>query len=164
MVVEAQLGEREALERLVRAWHGPVHRFLRSRLPDGAEVGDASQEVWLRALRGLPRLEERARFAGWLFGIARRVLVDRLRQRSRRRIDPEAAVDTATAADVEDELDLDALRAGLERLPAPDRAAIQLYHLDGLSIEESAAVLDVPPGTVKSRLHRARRTLERMIR
>jgi RNA polymerase sigma factor (sigma-70 family) len=78
LVVRAQLGERAALAELVARWQAPVWTYVR-RMLDAGRADDVSQEIWLAVIRGLPRLREPARFAPWLFTIARRSVVERLR-------------------------------------------------------------------------------------
>ena len=79
LAVRCQLGERQALDALVARWHLPLWKYAR-RLTGGEEAADdVVQDVWLRILRGLPGLREPARLRPWIFGIARRVLMDRLR-------------------------------------------------------------------------------------
>ena len=78
LVVRAQLGERDAFADLVRAWHDPLTSYVR-RMLDAGRADDVVQEVWLAVVRGLPRLRDPARFPPWLFSIARRVVINRLR-------------------------------------------------------------------------------------
>jgi len=165
IVVRCQLGERPAFEELVERWHVGLWRYVRRMVERDEQAEEVVQETWLRALRELPRLREPARFAPWFYGIARRVLMDRLRQKHAHLIedtDPEdLAVDIeAPAFDAED---VARLRDGVLRLPLAEREALTLFYLEGLSIHEVAEVVDAPEGTVKSRLHRARRMLRRVI-
>jgi RNA polymerase sigma-70 factor (ECF subfamily) len=77
LVVRCQLGEREAFAELVRAWHPAVERYVGRML--GGPADDVVQEVWLAVVKGLPRLRQPDRFAPWLFTIARRAVMNRLR-------------------------------------------------------------------------------------
>ncbi|WP_083972397.1 RNA polymerase sigma factor [Actinoplanes awajinensis] len=78
LVVRCQLGERPAFAELVRAWHPAVERYVGRML--GAPDDDVVQEIWLAVVRGLPRLRQPDRFAPWLFVIARRAVMNRLRE------------------------------------------------------------------------------------
>ena len=81
LVLRCQLGEREAFDPLIAKWHPLLWRYSVRLTNDVDAAADVVQEVWLRVLRGLPALRDAARFRAWLFGIARRVLMDRLRVR-----------------------------------------------------------------------------------
>jgi RNA polymerase sigma-70 factor (ECF subfamily) len=112
-------------------------------------------------LRGIASLREPARVRPWLFGIARRVAMDRLRRQYVRAADTDAVLDDIAApeADATLESDLATLESKLETLPLRERETLALFYLRELSIEEIAALLAVPAGTVKSRLFRARQLL-----
>ncbi len=122
---------------------------------------DLLHETFVQALRRADRLGDAASPRAWLFGIARRVGLASLR---RRRMAPlPADVPLAPAAEVDDRLD--GLRRAVAALPQPQREAMELRLVDGLSYEEIAGVLDVPVGTVRSRLHGAvQRLREEMLR
>jgi len=112
-------------------------------------------------------LRQDARLAPWLYTIARRAAMNHYRGRY--------AHDAAPAADIEsheptsnrdEQLDVDnaeLIHFGLGRLPLPEREILTLYFLDDLSIAEIATVLEVPAGTVKSRLSKARGSLRRIL-
>jgi RNA polymerase sigma-70 factor (ECF subfamily) len=114
-------------------------------------------------LRGINRLREASRFRPWLFGIARRVLMDRLRAQYAApvvaEIDEEAIGSIELVDPASDDLDL--LNEELERLSAIERDVLTLFYLQELSLAEIADVMSVPIGTVKSRLFRARNLLKR---
>jgi len=166
LAIRCQLGEPGAFDALVDRWHPPLCAYV-ARLGADDAAADLVQDVWLRVLRALPRLRDPARFAPWLFGIARRAAIDRLRRRYAEPpsvpLDDDAA---ASAGDDPDDADdgasaeaLAAMHDELARLPLVEREALALFYLRELTIEQLADVLAVPPGTVKSRLHRARRRL-----
>jgi len=157
LIVRCRLGERAAFAELVRAWHEPVWNYVRRMLgPDRAE--DVTQEVWLAVFRGLPRLREPDRFAPWLFTIARRAVVDRLRAEYAQPEEP-LADDTAAPDGTDLVVDRSALGDLLAGLPAREREVLILFYLDDLPLQVCAEICAVPVGTVKSRLNRARRLL-----
>ncbi|MGV9376125.1 RNA polymerase sigma factor [Nonomuraea sp. NPDC003707] len=156
LVVRAQLGERAALAELVERWRVPVWTYVR-RMLDAERADDVSQEVWLAVIRGLPRLREPARFAPWLFTIARRSVTDRLRSQYARE---ELAGRAVVAEDpVEAVVDRAELVSALSELPVLEREILVLFYLEDLSVEDCAQICRIPAGTVKSRLNRARRLL-----
>ncbi|MFG1818544.1 RNA polymerase sigma factor [Kribbella sp. NPDC049174] len=156
VVVRAQLGEREAVAELVRGWHEPVWGYVRRMLGRDDVADDVSQEVWLAVVRGLPRLTEPERFAAWLFTIARRSVVNQLRGQYAEHPQPLSYDEPDPADQVVDRVDV---RRLVDKVPVVEREVLVLFHLEDLSLEECAEVLAVPVGTVKSRLHRARRML-----
>ena len=160
LVVRCQLGERQAFDELIDRWHAPLWKYARRLSGSDDAAHEVAQDVWLRVLRGIHRLRDGARLRAWLFGIARRALMDRLR--AQYAAPAVADVDVATiAADDDPALadDLEALQQELERLPVIEREVLTLFYLKELSLAEIADVLGVPAGTVKSRLFRARRLL-----
>ncbi len=165
LVIRCQLGERAAFSALYERWATPLARHLARVTGEGAAVDDLCQEVWLRVLGGLGRLREPARFRGWFFGIAHRVLMDRLRSRYA------APVDVAlTDVELRESDDVDAswqatreLESGLAALTPIERGVIDLFYLQELSLSEIAETLGIPLGSVKSRLFRARAQLRRVL-
>ncbi|MFE3496786.1 RNA polymerase sigma factor [Streptomyces sp. NPDC059175] len=161
LVVRCQLGEREAFRELVAIWHTPLRRYLQGMVDSVHLADDLAQEAWVAVIRGLPRLRQPERFASWLFIIARRTITDHLRQAYKA---PETALDeSATAVVADDELGgvltTIQIEAGLAALPPFEREVLILFYLQDLPLTACAEVLSVPAGTVKSRLHRARRML-----
>lgn len=161
LAIRCQLGERAAFEELIRRWNDPLWRYVRRIAGEDDGAADLVQEIWLRVIRGMSRLREPARLRPWLFGIARRVAMDRLRQRYA--APPLADVDALDAVPGPEpgtlDDDLDALDHELGRLPILEREVLTLFYLQELSLAEVADVLAVPTGTVKSRLFRARQLL-----
>lgn len=158
LVVRAQLGERAALAELVARWRMPVWTYVR-RMLDAERADDVSQEVWLAVVRGLPRLREPARFAPWLFTIARRSVTDRLRSRYAQSEEGVNPGDLVVEDPVEAAMERAELVGALSGLPVLEREILVLYYLEDLSVEDCAQICRVPAGTVKSRLSRARRLL-----
>jgi RNA polymerase sigma-70 factor (ECF subfamily) len=117
------------------------------------------QEAWLRVLRGIARLRDPERLRAWLFGITRRVVMDRLRA-SYSEPAMVAIEDVDIAEDARDLADdVSAMHEELNQLPLLEREALVLFYLRELTLAELADVLGVPIGTIKSRLFRARHSL-----
>jgi len=166
LVVSSRAGSRAAFEELARRWTPRLVRYAARALGPGrvsAEaVHDVVQETWLGAVRGLRRLDDPARFPAWIYSIATRKCADAVRAAVRRRrfdasLDTSAATAGSEGADEWGRsLDLD---GAIARLPDGERSVVYLYYGEDLGVTEIAAVLGVPSGTVKSRLHHARQTL-----
>ncbi len=165
LAIRCQLGEPAAFDELVARWHEPLWRYIR-RLSSSDDVAvDTVQDVWLRVLRAMPRLRDATRLRPWLFGIARRAVMDRLRHQY---AEPDiSADDVATLAEPGDEDDraeeIAQLHEELQRMPLVECEVLVLFYLHELSLVQLAEVLDVPVGTVKSRLFRARQMLRRQL-
>lgn len=161
LAIRCQLGERNAFDELITRWHEPIWRYLRRLTNSDDAAADLAQETWLRVLRGIASLRAPDSLRPWLFGIARRVAMDRLRRLYTRAEDGDAALQDLPAheSDVSLDDDLAALDAGVAALPMREREILALFYLRELTIEQIATLLDVPAGTVKSRLFRARKLL-----
>jgi RNA polymerase sigma factor (sigma-70 family) len=161
LAVRCQLGERAAFDDLIARWHGPLWTYARRVVGDDDGARDAVQDIWLRAIRGIARLRDATRLRAWLFGIARRTLMDRLREQYARAAEsggePADQPDDRHPPDLEG--DLQVLEIALAQLPILEREVLTLFYLQELSLADVADALDVPPGTVKSRLFRARQAL-----
>lgn len=157
LVVQAQLGDRRSLAELVGHWHDPIWRYVRRMLDRPGVADDVSQEVWASALKALPGLQQPQRFAPWLLTIARRSVMDRLKDSYR----PEDLVEADRIADdhVAVVLDRTQVSEGLALLPVREREVLILFYLQDLPLDDCADILQVPVGTVKSRLFRARQLL-----
>lgn len=165
LVVRCQLGERPAFDELIERWHEPLWKYVRRLTGEDEAARDIVQDVWLRVLRGISRLRDGSKLRAWLFGIARHALMDRLR--AQYATPPATDMDVTdlaakdTPADLEEELRT--LQHELMRLPVTEREVLTLFYLQELSLAQVAEVLEVPIGTVKSRLFRARHLLRREV-
>lgn len=162
LVIDAQDGSRTALDALVRHHHRNLLRFGYSLCRDTALTQDAVQDAWIKVAGRLRSLDDPRAFRGWIYHAVRWRVFDLLKHAHRRDRSLEA-VDGALeipAADERRDRRID-LGAAIAELPGCDRETLQLFYVNGLNIPEIAVVLDIPPGTVKSRLHRARNQLKK---
>ncbi|MFC0602804.1 sigma-70 family RNA polymerase sigma factor [Streptomyces palmae] len=159
-------GDREAVDRFIRATRTDVWRYVSRLSADPQAADDLVQETYLRALGGLPRFEARSSARTWLLSIARRVVVDRLRRHAARpRLsdteDWQAVAERSQSRGLPD-LGFDdgvALSQLLDALPYERREAFVLTQLLGLAYAEAAVVAGCPVGTIRSRVARAREAL-----
>lgn len=163
-LLDAQGGDRAALERFVRATQHDVASLCRY-LGDPDSADDLVQETYQRAFMSLHRFRATGPAKHWLLTIARRTCADGARRRSRRRRLHQRISTLAHEVEVPP---LDSSAAELDELllllDDDRRAAFVLTQLNGLRYDEAAAVLDVPIGTIRSRVSRAREQLLRAIR
>jgi RNA polymerase sigma-70 factor (ECF subfamily) len=159
MALAASSGDRAAVTAFVRRTQSEVWRVC-ARLGDRADADDLTQEVYLRALPALARFRADASARTWLLQIARHVCADHVRRASRRRALVERLVQRGDREGTEPprtgEVDLDVAVSGLDD---DRRAAFVLTQVAGLSYAEAAAVCEVPIGTIRSRVARARSDL-----
>lgn len=157
LVASAQAGDRDALETLLKDHYDRLYAVCRRMTGNDADASDATQDALIAIARGLARFDARARFTTWSHRVAVNACLDELRRRRRR---PEPVEDVGAHADPAPDpadaaarLDVD---AALRRVPADFRAAVVLRDLCGLDYAEVAEVLEVPIGTVRSRIARGR--------
>jgi len=157
-------GDRDGYASLLARHKGPVYSFLRRLVGGAADAEDLAQETFLKAFRALGAYDAARPFRSWLFGIAHHAALDFLRARRPETLSlddgdaPLAVPDAAAGPEREAELALDGalVERLLRALPAPYREVLLLRHAEGLSVEDAAAALGLPEGTVKIRLFRAR--------
>jgi RNA polymerase sigma-70 factor, ECF subfamily len=172
LVERCQAGDLSAFEPLVEKYRQRVWRLALRMVRDREEAWDVAQEAFVRAWQALPNFKGQSAFYTWLFRIAVNVASDRLRQRGARARafgaeqvseDEMARTVTDTSAMPDDTAEQQErrlrIRRGLDALPEHHRTIIMLSDLEGLSYREIAEVLQIPMGTVMSRLHNARKRL-----
>ncbi|MBF0325797.1 MAG: sigma-70 family RNA polymerase sigma factor [Alphaproteobacteria bacterium] len=143
-----------------------MFRFILKQVGDRADAEDLTQEAFLQAFRGFESFQGRSLPSTWLFGIAVNVVRTHLRRspQLRHTYVPEEALaelpnEGNPLADLEMRRRIEALDAALFRLPDDWREVLVCVSMEGLSYEQTATVLDLPIGTVRSRLSRARERL-----
>jgi RNA polymerase sigma-70 factor (ECF subfamily) len=158
LVELAGRGDREAFARLVEPRAASAYRIASAILGDPDAAHDVVQDAFVSAWMHLPALRDVDRFDAWLSRIIRNGCRDALRRRGRvREIHLDAAADLPSRDDTAGDGVLD---AAFERLSADERQLLAMHHLQHESIAVIARRLGIPEGTVKWRLHRARRRLE----
>jgi RNA polymerase sigma-70 factor, ECF subfamily len=156
-VRRARGGDLAAFEDLVRAHQADVYRLALRFVRDPPTAEDVTQEAFVHAYRSLRRFRGGSKFSTWLFRITRNCAVDAIRRRERRRTYESAAF--SPDVPVEEPALRVALEEAIDALPTDLREPFVLIEVFGLAYGETSAVLGVPTGTLKSRMHRARRAL-----
>ena len=170
LVFRAARGDRDAFDALVPSRLDRCYRIAWSILQNEADAADATQEAFVSAWRTLPRLREVAAFDGWLNRIVANASYTVLRRRRRLREvqpaqitdDPEGNVEAPPDHVTESDsiVERDAVHRAFDQLRPAERQILVLHHVDGRPVAEIARSLGIPDGTVKSRLHAARRAFE----
>ena len=172
-----EAGDRASFEKLVRRYQHEIYNYLRRYLGDDDQAEDAFQLTFVRVYQKADQFDLDRRFRPWLYGIATNQAID-LKRRNKRRAhqsldisSPHADSRGSTQAasipdhripdgDPLEEAELKArIRAAVEMVGEPGRSALELIYLQGLPYRDAAEVLNVPVGTVKSRVHAAVRKL-----
>ena len=178
LVVELQAGSETAFDWLVTHYHGPVYNLILGMLGDVADAADGTQEVFLKAFRGIRGFRQGSSLKTWLYRIAIREALNH-RRWFKRHLQKNVSIDAEpeeghAQIDVEDlgpspfeqlatrEVQL-AVQGALHQIPDVFRSAVILRDLEGLSYEEVAEVLECSIGTVKSRILRGRRALREIL-
>ena len=161
LVVRAQQGDEQAFALLAGHFYGQLRHVAVRILRDEDLAKDATQQAALDMWRYLPRLRDPARFEAWAY----RILVNRCKRDARRRDRPAPLVVPPTAPDDYGVIvDRDQLERGFRALSVDQRTVLVLHHYSGMPVEVIADVLDVPVGTVKSRMARALTRLRHSLR
>ena len=165
LVAAAQNGDRAALEALLRRHYDRLYAVCRRLTGDDADAADACQDALIAIVRGLATFDARSSFGTWAYRVATNCSLDELRRRRRRPEPVELGVSRHAA--VADAADRVVARVAVDRavvaLPAEFRAAVVLRDLCDLSYEEIAEILEVPVGTVRSRIARGRAALAELL-
>lgn len=179
IILRCQTGlrpDKNAFSELIRRYQSHIDRVLYHLAPDWTDRADLAQEVWIRVYRNISRLQEPAKFRGWLSRIATNLFYDELRKRKRvdsplsldaprnledGEMDWEIACDTpGPSEDLATREFYDQLREAIADLPEVFRTTIVLREIEGMAYEEIAELTGVSLGTVKSRIARARQRLQ----
>ena len=177
----AQQGRELAFRELVRRYERPVFSLVFRMVRDRETAEDLAQDAFVKVLNHIDKYSPEFKFSSWLFKIANNVAIDHLRRRRLDTISMDGSPHASTASEVEattlnleseqesalDELEAKELGSAIEQAIAklrPEyRACIMLRHVEGRSYEEIAATLDLPLGTVKTYIHRARHELRKAL-
>jgi RNA polymerase sigma-70 factor (ECF subfamily) len=164
-VEAAMRGDRAAMGRLYQRYEGMVTAVGLRRLRDVQEAQELCQDVFIQAIEKLDQLQRPECFAGWLRSIAVRMSINRALRVGRRMVCDTAALDSIDSRDV---APLDGvlcferhrrLKAGLARLRPSDRSTLEAFYVRGQSLADMSRATGAPVGTIKRRLHVARKRL-----
>jgi len=161
-VQAARTGDKDALDLLLRRHYDRLYALCRRMTGEDADAADACQEALMAIVRGLPGFDGRSAFGTWAYRVTTNACLDELRRR-RRRPEPGLPEGSAEVPSPLDHVEASTTRVDIDRalqtLPADYRAAVVLRDVCGLSYDEIAQALNLPAGTVRSRIARGRSAL-----
>ena len=168
-VAQARAGESAAWDALFRRYQLPLYVYVFELLHDEQAALDAVQETFIAAVRHIGGLRENAKFGSWLFGIAHQKCLQRWRKQNREEIlleeIPDAPDEPENRPDdllIRQEQEAEFMEM-LNQLPLPQRSVLLLHFVEDFSLEEIAGITGVQIGTVKSRIHYAKKTLRKLL-
>jgi len=169
LVERCRSGDERAFQQLVERYKGLVFGLIARTVQDRSRAEDLAQEVFLRMHRGLPYFRGEARLSTWIYRIVANVSVLEHGRPAAVSLDDErtrTAIGPATVGVDRQFGDLelrDRLEKAIARLPPAYRLVIAAHYLDGMRYEDLAEALQLPLGTVKTQLHRAKQQLRRLL-
>lgn len=181
IVARAREGHEDAFRELIRRYQRPVFSLIYRMVRDRELAEDLAQETFVKVLNAIDTYRPEFKFSSWIFKIANNAAIDHLRRRELDTLSLEGAPDATTPDRVEatalqigdhaesplDELEARELGSAIEQaiqaLRPEYRSCILLRHVEGRSYEEIAEILELPLGTVKTYIHRARAQLKQAL-
>ena len=169
LVRAAQAGDREAFGELFQRYERHVFAVALRRLGDYSEAEELCQDVFIQAMQKIHQLREPEAFGGWLRSITHRMAINRIVRRAPDLpTEPETLANTCMVSDSPLEAAIDherdaQLRDGLEQLRELDRQTLEAFYVKGRSLLEMSDEFDAPVGTIKRRLHVARKRLAKQV-
>ncbi len=181
VVAQARLGREAAYRELIRRYERPIFSLIFRMVRNRQLAEDLAQETFIKALNAIESYRPEFKFSSWIFKIANNAAIDHLRRRGLETLSLDGSPNASTPDAIQatslqigdrgesplDELEAKELGGAIEqaiaRLRPEYRSCILLRHVDGRPYEEIAEMLDLPLGTVKTYIHRARGELRDML-
>ena len=165
LVKRAQRGDRSAVDALLRENYDVVRAVCHRIIINTSDADDATQNALIAIVRALPSFDGRSKFSTWVYRIATNAALDELRRIRRRDVpNDEAKFENISVGDATNAVDAQMdVSAALAQVPEEFRVVLVLRHIADLDYEEIASVLNVPVGTVRSRLSRGRAQLTEIL-
>ncbi len=167
LVINCQAGDRKSLELLVKRWNSKMIGRVYNTTRDASATKDIVQEAWIVIIKKLKTLRDPSAFQGWSLRIATTMSIDWIRSnqvdRKRETIREQAQAEFDDNTSRAPEKTLKALKVAIDQMPKEQRSVIQLFYQENLSIITIAGILELPVGTIKSRLFRGREYLKNIL-
>lgn len=166
LVIRCKRGDKKAFEELISTWERRIFYYIRRLVSDEQDAWDLLQETWMKVLRGIGKLRDPQRLSVWLYRIARNTVVSHLRHeihREKLTDDTDYHEISGVNNDIQTFEDAEIVHRGLDMISLAHREVLTLHFLEDMMVEEIAEVLEMPSGTVKSRLYYAKHALKKVL-
>jgi len=166
LALRCQAGDAGAFEDLLAEMERPLLYYATKLLGNRDKAIDVLQDVWFRAFRDIRRLKDPGSLRPWLYRVTHGLAVDQIRgYKSQQRAEEVVAAELADSAFEPDDswVDADAVHEALDRLDLPHREVLVLHFIENFPLAEIAVVVGCPEGTVKSRIHHAKKTMKEIL-
>ena len=158
LVMDAQDGDANAMEKLVGRWQKRLWQHAFRLTSDSRAAWDITQQSWLGIIKGVRKLNDPANFKAWAYRITTNKSIDWIKEDE---AEKHISIDEVQSHQHTEKKDI-GVKELLEKLDARKKAVLSLYYLEQLDVSEISAALNIPKGTVKSRLHNARKELKEL--
>lgn len=158
LVMECQSGRTEALDILVSRWQKRLWRHAYRLVGNTEAAWDITQQSWLGIIKGLQKLDDPANFRAWAYRITTNKTIDWIKKNKTAR---HVGIEEVQDEQYKDKKDI-GIKELVGKLDLEKRTVLSLYYFERLSIPDISTALDIPKGTVKSRLHNARNELKKL--
>lgn len=158
LVMDAQDGSAEALNQLVERWQKPLWNHAYRLVGDADIAWDVTQQSWIGIIKGLRKLQDAAGFKAWAYRIVTNKSFDWIKKNTKQK---HVSIDDLPECEDSKKTDTGAKEL-LNKLDSAKRLVVNLHYFERLSVAEISMILNIPKGTVKSRLHNARNELKQL--
>jgi RNA polymerase sigma-70 factor (ECF subfamily) len=166
-VLRHRSGDQQAVEEIIAYWERPLFYYIRRLVISEQDAWDALQEVWLNMIRRIAKLRDPRALPAWLYSVAHNAAISHLRKNPSFEPLPE---EDQRPGIPDDEVgpsfqchEAALIHWGLDQLNRPHREVLSLHFLEGFTLAEIAGIVGAPVGTVKSRMHHAKKTLRHIL-
>jgi len=158
LVMDAQDGDAKALDKLINRWQKRLWQHAFRLTSDQQAAWDITQQSWLGIIKGLRNLHDPAKFKAWAYRITTNKAIDWIKESKGVKHTSMEEIENSLYEQKEDS----GIKELLEKLDRPKKVVLILYYFEQLSVSEISLVLDIPKGTVKSRLYSARKKIKKL--
>lgn len=166
LIRRAQNNDHQAFAQLLREHDDDMRRLVYRVMRSASLIDDVLQDAYLKAFRSIGKFDQRSKFRTWLYTIVYRTCLDAIRYNDRRPVEPLSLIhdEPDPASRFDDQVVASSrIQYVLDRISPDQRVALLLVDREGLSFDEAAEVIDVPIGTVASRVARARAAVRKVL-
>jgi len=166
LVLRCSQGQKDAIEELVANWEQRLFYYIHKLIEDEQDAWAILQEVWIKVIQNIKKVREPRKLPVWLYTIARQTVISHLRKKYSRKMLYQEKENDSDIEDCNSQYAFDnaeQVHYGLSRISLQHRDILTLFFLQDLSLEEIAETLQVPEGTVKSRIYYAKKALKNVL-